>query len=114
MSQKQTRYQQMEWVMTIALVAAAGLFLLYLVFAAYGVIWLKVITAILAVLISLACLAFLYFSQELLKRRSLWMSVAAGAVLVCLFFSLLLNFPRPNPYKDTIPANTGSSSSDMT
>lgn len=114
MSQKQTRYQQMEWVMTIALVAAAGLFLLYLVFAAYGVIWLKVITAILAVLISLACLAFLYFSQELLKRRSLWMSVAAGAVLVCLFFSLLLNFPRPNPYKNSVPSDSGVSSSDVT
>ena len=111
MSKKQSRYQQMEWLMTCALVAAAGLFLLYLVFSAFGIVWLKVNFAILSILVSLACLAFLYVSNELLKRRSLWMSVGAGAVLLCLLFSLILNYPRPNPYKDSIPADTGSSSS---
>lgn len=114
MNKKQNRYQQMEWLMIYALVAAAGLFLLYLVFAAYGIIWLKVILAILLILLCLACLAFLYVSQELFKKRSRWMVVAAGAVLICLLFSLLLNYPRPNPYKDSAPANTGSSSSDVT
>lgn len=111
MSKKQSRYQQMEWLMTFALVAATGLFLLYLVFSAFGIVWLKVILAILTVLVSLACLAFLYVSNELFKRRSLWMSVAAASVLICLLFSLILNYPRPNPYKDNIPADTGSSSS---
>jgi len=114
MSEKRNRYQQLEWFMTFALVAAVGLFLLYLVFASYGIVWLKAILAILTAFICLSCLALLYLSRELLKQRSLWMSTAATAVLVCLLFSLLLNFPRPNPYKDRVPADTGTSSSDVT
>ncbi len=110
MSERISRYQRMEWLMTYALVADAGLFVLYLIFAAFGVTWLKVILAILVILISLACLAFLFMSKELLKQRSLWMSAASAAVLICLIFSLLLNFPRPNPYKTELPAESKSSS----
>ena len=47
--------QQMQWYLTYALIAAAGLFALYLVFAGFGIIWLKVITAILTILICFAC-----------------------------------------------------------
>ena len=94
-----TRYKQMEQYMTLALIADAGIFLLYLIFAGFGIIWLKVITAILCGLLSCACLAFLYVSKELLKQRSMWMSVAAAAVLVWLLFSRILNFPCPNKYK---------------
>lgn len=103
MAQPNTRYQQMQWYMTYALIADTGLFLLYLVFAGFGVIWLKVITAILTALISLICLAFLYMSKELLRPRSLWMTAASAAILVCLLFSLILNFPSPNKYKQTEP-----------
>lgn len=109
MSRKQNRYQQMQWNMIYALVAATGLFLLYLVFAAFGITWLKVIIAILTIMICLGCLALLYFSRELLKPRSLWMSATAAAVLICLLFSLILNYPRPNPYKDLKPADSVSS-----
>jgi hypothetical protein len=94
------KYQQLQWYLTYALIAAAGLFALYLVFAGFGIIWLKVITAILAILISAACLVVLYMRKELLRQRSLWMTVAAGAVILCLLFSLILNFPSPNKYKD--------------
>ena len=41
---------------------------------------------VLCILLSLACLAFLYVSKELLRQRSLWMSTAAAAILVCLLF----------------------------
>ena len=94
-----TRYKQMEQYMTFALIADAGIFILYLIFAGFGIIWLKVITAILCLLISGACLALLYMTKELLRQRSLWMSVAAAAVAVCVLFSLILNFPSPNKYK---------------
>lgn len=97
------RYKIMEWYMTYVLVADLGLFLLYLIFAGFGVIWLKAITAILAILVSLGCLAFLYLSQELLKKRSFWMTTAAAAILLCTLMSLILNFPRPNTYKDIAP-----------
>lgn len=103
-----SRYKQMEQYMTYALIADAGIFILYLIFAGFGILWLKVITAILCVLISAACLAFLYISKELLRQRSLWMSAAAAAVLVCLLFSLILRFPSPNKYKNAadMPSDT--------
>ena len=87
------RYRQLEKLMTSALIADGVLFLLYLIFAACGVIWLKVILALCVILISGGCLTLLYLSKELLRKRSLWMSTAAAAALVCLLFSLILNFP---------------------
>ena len=95
----QMKYQQLQWYLTFALIAAAGLFALYLVFAGFGIVWLKIVTAILAILISFGCLAILYLRKELLRQRSLWMTTAAAAIIVCLIFSLLLNFPSPNKYK---------------
>ena len=93
MAKKQSRYKQMERYMTYALLANATLFIFYLISAGNGIIWLKVITAFLTISISLLCLAFLYTSKELLRQRSLWMTAAAGAVLVCTLASLLLRFP---------------------
>lgn len=100
------KYQQLQWYLTYALIAAAGLFALYLVFAGFGIVWLKVITAILAILISFACLAVLYMRKELLRQRSLWMTTAAAAIILCLLFSLVLNFPSPNKYKHVGTTNS--------
>ena len=75
MAQKPNRYKEMEQLMTMALIADAALFLLYLIFAAVGVIWLKVILAIFTIVIALGGLALLYLSQELLRKRSLWLSL---------------------------------------
>ncbi len=107
----QMKYQQLQWYLTYALIAAAGLFALYLVFAGFGIVWLKVVTAILAILLSFGCLAILYMRKELLRQRSLWMTTAAAAIIVCLLFSLILNFPSPNKYKDvgkTAPSQVAS------
>ena len=93
----------MERYMTYTLLGDAALFLLFLIFAATGMIWLKAITAILALLVSIGCLGFLYLSRELLKKRSFWMTTAAAAILLCTLVSLILNFPRPNTYKDIAP-----------
>ena len=94
---KRNRYQQMEQYMLGALLAALVMFIIYLCAAGTGTIWLQVIAAIVAIGISGACLYFLYISQELLKPRSLWMSVAAAAIIVCILFSIILQFPSPNP-----------------
>lgn len=101
----QVKYQQLQWYLTYGIIAAAGLFALYLVFAGFGIIWLKVVTAILAILISFGCLVILYLRKELLRPRSLWMTTAAVAIIVCLLFSLILNFPSPNKYKDVGKTN---------
>lgn len=100
MAQRGNRYKEMERYMTLALIADAVLFVLYLICAGIGIIWLKVILAILSIALSGLCLAYLYLSKELLRQRSFWMSVCAAAVLVCVVFSLILNFPSPNKYKN--------------
>ena len=103
MSKYNRRYQQMERSMTWALITDAALFLLYLIVAGFGIIWLKVLLALLIILLSGLCLGFLYLSRELLRQRSLWMSMAAAAIGLCLLISLLLNFPSPNKYKANPP-----------
>ena len=100
MPERKNRYAQMEGFMTRVLLGDLAVFVLYLISAGFGILWLKVIMAIIAFLVSGLCLAYLFLTQELMKKRSLWMSVSAGAILICLLVSLILNFPSPNPFKD--------------
>ncbi len=110
---KKNRYREMERRMTYALAADLVLFILYLIAAGFGILWLKVITAIIAILLSGLCLGFLYLSQELTKPRSLWMSAASAAILACIIFSLILNFPSPSPYTK-VDAKESVSATDTT
>lgn len=93
------RYTERERYMTYVLCADTVLFILYLIFAGIGIIWMKVLLAILCILLSAILLGFLYLTKELLRRRSLWISAGAAAIAVCVLFSLILNFPSPNKYK---------------
>ena len=95
MTRRVNRYKQMEKNMTITLLGDLGLFLLYLLCAGAGIIWLKVILSILCILLSVAILGLLYLSQELLRPRSLWMTTGAASILLCLIVSLILNYPAP-------------------
>ncbi len=99
MANRPIRYRELERYLTYALIADVILFVLYLVCAGNGIIWLKVLLSIILILLSGACLAVLYLRKELLRRRSLWITAGALAVLICLLFSLILNYPSPNPYK---------------
>ena len=95
---KRTRYQEMEFYMTVALIADFLSFIIFLIAAGTGAILLKVICIIVSTALSALCLWVLYFSRELLRPRSFWMMMAAAAIMICLLFSLILNFPSPNPY----------------
>lgn len=108
MDNSRKRYQKMEQYMTYALLVDLILFVLFLITAGNGIIWLKVILAIFIIALSGLCLAFLFFTQELLRQRSFWMTVSAAAILVCLLFSLLLNYPSPHKYKNIEPAQQTS------
>ena len=88
-----SRYKDLEKMMTLLLIASALDFVLYLVFAGAGIVWLKVITAIFAILMPVLCLGFLYMSKELLKQRSLWMSVGFDGIFISTAVSLITRFP---------------------
>lgn len=100
MASRRSRFKKMEFYITIALSADAAIFLAYLIFAGIGLTALKIIAAIACIAISGAALYQLFVSHELLRRRSLWMSLAAACIIICILFSLILKFPSP-PY--TIP-----------
>ena len=95
MGKTNTRYKRMESIITIALCLNAAIFLAYMIFAGIGLIALKIITAIVCILISGAILYYLFLTRELLRKRSIWMSLAAVCIIICLLFSLILNFPAP-------------------
>jgi len=97
MTEKLNRYKEMERNMLIAIALDVLMFIGYLIASGVGIIWLKVLLTVLVLLLSVAILAFLYLTQELLKPRSLWMSAAAVGIIICTLFSLILNFPCP-PY----------------
>ena len=81
--------------MTKFFLACLILFLLYLLVAGYGILWLKAVTSIFAILLSGLCLIFLHLSGELLRQRSLWLSTGFFGILICTVVSLLVNLPRP-------------------
>ena len=89
------RYKELEDMMTRVLIADVVVFALFLLFAGLGVAAMKVICAIVTIIVSGLCLAFLYLTGELKKRRSLWMVVGFVGILVCLLISLICNYPSP-------------------
>lgn len=104
MAERRYNFRQLESYLTIAVIADAVLFLIYLICAGSGVVWAKVFLTILCVLISGGVLAVLYIKKELLRPRALWLTTAAAAILLCLLFSLILNFPSPKPVATTYQA----------
>ena len=90
-------YRQLEMRVTLALGCDLLFFILFLIAGGTGVIWLKVLSAIFIFLLSIVCLGYLFLTRELLRQRSLWMSILAVAIVICTLISLLVNFPCPAP-----------------
>ena len=97
MAERKIRFKVMELYLTIAILAETLFFIMYLCFAGAGKTGVKVVFVVLCLLISLAVLAFLYLRKELFRPRSLWMTLAAAAIVLCLLLSLICNFPSPKP-----------------
>ena len=95
MAKVNARYKRMETLMTAVLILDAIIFIAYLIFAGLGMIGLKALTAVLCLLISGAALYFLFMTRELLRRRSIWMTLAAACIIICLLVSLIARFPSP-------------------
>lgn len=92
---KKSRYKAMETIVTAALCLDAVIFLAYLIFAGAGMVALKITAVVLCFLISGAVLYFLYITRELLRKRSIWMTLAAACIILCILVSLVLKFPAP-------------------
>lgn len=100
MQNKRARYKKMELLITIALCLNTAVFLAFLIVSGLGLTAYKVITAIVCIGISGGVLYQLFTTRELLRRRSLWMTLAAACIIICVLFSLILKFPAP---KFTLP-----------
>ena len=92
---KNSRYKAMETIVTAALCLDAVVFLAYLIFAGNGMVAMKIASVVLCFLISGAVLYFLYITRELLRKRSIWMTLAAACIIICILVSLILKFPAP-------------------
>ena len=86
MNEPKNRYKQMEKYLTYVLLGTLLFFIIFLIASGIGIQWLKTVTAILTLIVSVACLAYLYLCKELLRRRSLWMSAAFAAIIICVLF----------------------------
>ena len=95
MDKKRVRFKKLEMFLTGVLCLDAVIFLAYLIFAGLGMGGLKVVTTILCFLISAAVLYILYTTRELLRKRSIWMTLAAACIILCMLVSLILRFPAP-------------------
>ena len=89
----QNNYKDLDRFMSIALVGTAALFVLYLLFALIGVVWLKVVLSILIFLLCAGMLVVLYLTGEILKVRSRWMTIGAACTAFCLLVSLITGCP---------------------
>ena len=106
MAKRQNRYRLFERFLTVTLCADTIAFIFYMIFAGLGIVWLKVILTLICFALSGFILWLLYITRELLRKRSFWITVGAGAIAFCLFMSLLLNFPSPNKYKQVDKDNS--------
>lgn len=87
------RYKEMEQLLTVGLIADTIIFILYLIVSNAGIIWLKMVLTLVCIALAAGGLALLYMTQELLKRRSLWLSCGFFSVLACILVSLILAYP---------------------
>ena len=93
MAKRNNRYRQFDFIMTRVVIADVFIFLLYLLSAAVGIGFLKGLTAVVAIVGSAACVGYLYLTQELLKKRSLWMTLSFGAIALLTLVSLICKVP---------------------
>ena len=93
MAKKRNRYREMERLLTAVLIFTAVLFLIYLIAAGAGTVWLKILSAVLIFFSGIGSLSLLYLSRELLRQRSLWLTTGFFCLILCTLVSLILSFP---------------------
>ena len=95
MANRQNRYKLLERLLTIILCTDTVAFIVYLISAGSGILWLKIVTAIVCFMLSAYILWVLYAAREIGKQRSLWITTGSAAIALCLLVSLIVNYPYP-------------------
>lgn len=93
MAKRNNRYRKLDFIMTRVVLGDLALFLVYLLSAACGIGWLKGFAAVVVLVGSALCAGYLFLTQELLKRRSLWMSLSFASLFLLTLVSLLCKVP---------------------
>ena len=92
---KRRWYAQYEKFLSIALIADAVLFVLFLLFSGLGILWAKVTFSIVTIVLSVLCMVSLYLTGEFRRHRSRYLVYGFGAVVICVLFSLICRYPAP-------------------
>ena len=95
MEQKNTRYKDLEQFLTILVVAMLCLFIFYLFMASGGKTVLQIIAAVMIGAIAAFGLWLLVKSRELLRQRSIWMTLSFICCTLVTIVSLLAGYPGP-------------------
>ena len=93
MAKRNNRYRQFDFIMTRVVLADVFIFLLYLLCAACGIGFLKGLTAFVAIVGSGLCVGYLYLTREMLKKRSLWMTLSFASIALLTVVSLFCKVP---------------------
>ena len=100
MAKRKNSYRNLERILIAAASVDAILFVVFLISAGNGTVWLKITSAIIAIVLSVLAIGFMILIGEARRPRSLWLSVSFAAIAFCIIISLICNFPSPNPLKD--------------
>ncbi len=93
MNTRHDRFQELERLLSIFVLAAAVLFVGYLVSAACCLSVLKIVLAVLTIVISAFGLWVLIKARELTNPRGLWLTCSFFCIPLCVIVSLICNFP---------------------
>lgn len=88
-------FRQLEHLLTMVIAAALAMFVLMLIFAAFGINWLKILLGLVIIAVCALGCALLIRMQEHRRRRSWWLLSAFGSILLCTLVSLLVGYPAP-------------------
>ncbi len=93
MTDKQTRYQQLEHTMSILVVVNLAFFLVYLVCALADLAVVKYIAAGLSLLDSCFGMWLMINTKEFKRPRSRWIVYALICIPLCILVSIICRFP---------------------
>lgn len=95
MEQSKKQFKDLEMFLTVLIAVMLVLFVLYLIMAGSGQTVLKIICAILIFCINSFGIWLLHRTHELLRQRSVWMSLSFACCVICTLVSLLAAYPGP-------------------